>query len=73
MAINFKVIKAWRIPSADPNRLGKFDWLVIYQLDPMDRHIVTIPKETPTEGDIKEAVRKDIEERGKFEGKEFTT
>jgi len=72
MAINFKVIKTFRIPSADPNRLGKFDWLVTYQLDSMDKHIVPIPKEILTEGDIKEAVRKDIEEIGKWTGKDFT-
>lgn len=72
MAQSFKVIDTRRIPSADPARLGKLDWLVTYQLDAYRTYMVTIPKDELSEDDIKEAVRKDIEAVGRWTGKDFT-
>ena len=72
MALNFKVIDTRKIPSADPNRIGKLDWLVTYQLDAYHTYVVTIPTDELTEDVIKEAVRKDVEAVQRFAGKEFT-
>ena len=72
MAQSFKVIDTRRIPSADPARIGRLDWLVTYQLDAYRTYMVTIPKDELSEDDIKEAVRKDIEAVGRWTGKEFT-
>ena len=72
MAQSFKVIDTRRIPSSDPTRLGKLDWLVTYQLDAYRTYMVTIPKDELTEDEIKEAVRKDIEAIGRWVGQEFT-
>lgn len=72
MAQNFKVIDARRIPSADPARVGKLDWLVTYQLDAYRTYMVTITKDTLTEDIIKEAVRKDLEAIQAWTGKELS-
>jgi len=69
---SFKVIDTRRIPSADPNRIGKLDWLVTYQLDAYRTYIVTIPEDELTEEIIKRYVRKDLEAAEKFTGREFT-
>ena len=72
MAQSFKVIDTRRIPSGDPNRIGKLDWLVTYQLDAYRTYMVTIPKDELSEAEIKDAVRKDIEAIGRWVGQEFT-
>ena len=72
MAQSFKVIDTRRIPSADPARIGKLDWLVTYQLDAYRTYMVTIAQDELSEADIKEAVRKDIEAIGRWVGQEFT-
>lgn len=72
MAINFKVIDVRRIPSAEPARVGKLDYLVTYQLDAYRTYMVTIPQDELSEDVIKDAVRKDIEAIEKWTGTEFT-
>jgi len=72
MPETFKVIDTRRVPSSEPTRIGKLDWLVTYQLDPYRTYMVTIAKDELTEGDITEAVRKDLEAIGRWTGKEFT-
>jgi len=72
MAQSFKVIDTRRIPSAEPTRIGKLDWLVTYQLDAYRTYMVTIPQDELSEADIKDAVRKDIEAIGRWVGQEFT-
>lgn len=72
MAQSFKVIDTRRIPSSEPTRIGKLDWLVTYQLDAYRTYMVTIPQDTLSEDLIKEAVRKDIEAIGRWTGHEFT-
>lgn len=72
MALNFKVIDARRIPSAEPSRIGKLDWLVTYQLDAMRVYMVTIAVDVLTEPLIQDAVKKDIEAIARWTGKEFT-
>lgn len=71
MAVNFKVIDVRRIPSAEPNRVGKLDYLVTYQLDAYRTYMVTISVDELTEDVIKEAVGKDIAAIEKWTGKEF--
>ena len=72
MAVNFKVIDVRRIPSAEPARVGKLDFLVTYQLDAYRTYMVTIARDELTEDVIKDAVRKDIEAIEKWTGTEFT-
>ena len=72
MAVSFKVIDVRRIPSAEPNRVGKLDYLVTYQLDAYRTYMVTIAQDELSEDVIKEAVRKDIEAISRWVGQEFT-
>lgn len=67
----FKVIDVRRVPSADPARLGKLDYLVTYQLDAYRTYMVTITKDELSDEIIKEAVKKDLDAMAKFTGKEF--
>lgn len=71
MAQSFKVIDVRRIPSADPGRLGKLDFLVTYQLDAFRTYMVTIAKDDLNEAVIKEAVTKDLQALTAWTGKEF--
>ena len=73
MAVNFKVVDARRVPSAEPNRVGKRDWLVTYQLDAMRVYMVTIPFDVLTEAIIADAVKRDLEAIERWVGKEFKT
>ena len=71
MPTKFKVFDIRKVPSADPARIGKFDQLVMYELDPMRRYIIRIPEEEFTEERMKEEIKKDMAERDKFTGKEY--
>jgi len=72
MAVSFKVIDVRRIPSAEPSRVGKLDFLVTYQLDAYRTYMVTIPRDELSEDVIREAVSKDIAAIEKWTGTEFT-
>ena len=67
----FKVLDVRKIPSPDEGRAGMLDHLVTYQLDPFRTYIVRIPKDTISEEDLTEAVKKDLEGIERFTGKEF--
>lgn len=69
MPVNFKVLDVRRIPSAEPGRVGRFDWLVTYELDPLHVQMVTVPQDSLTEQAIADAVRKDLEAIARFVGK----
>jgi len=67
----FKIFDVRRVPSAEPARVGKFDKLVMYELDPMRRYIVSLPEEDFTEDKMLEAVKADMAERAQYTGKEY--
>lgn len=71
MPTKFKIFDIRKVPSAEPERVGKFDQLVMYELDPMRRYIVRIPEEDFTEDRMIQAIKADIAERAKFAGKEY--
>ena len=71
MPTKFKIFDVRRVPSAEPDRIGKYDQLVMYELDPMRRYIVRIPEEDFTEERMKLAIKKDMAERAEFTGKEY--
>ena len=71
MPTKFKIFDIRKVPSAEPERVGKYDQLVMYELDPMRRYIVRIPEEEFTEDRMLQAVKEDIAERSKFAGKEY--
>ena len=71
MPTKFRIFDVREVPSAEPTRMGKYDQLVMYELDPMRRYIVRIPSEEFTEERMKEAVKADMAKRAEFTGKEY--
>ena len=71
MPTKFKVFDIRKVPSAEPTRIGKYDQLVMYELDPMRRYIVRIPEEEFTEAKMLEAIKADMAERAQYSGKEY--
>lgn len=71
MPTKFKIFDVRKVPSAEPARVGKYDQLIMYELDPMRRYIVRIPEEEFTEDRMIQAIKDDITERAKFTGKEY--
>jgi len=59
------------VPATEPGRIGKLDTLVTYQIDPAHVYMIRIPKEEFTEELMKQAIRKDIEEKRKWLGKKL--
>jgi len=72
MPIKFKIFDVRRVPSAEPDRIGKYDQLVMYELDPMRRYIIRVPEEEFSEDRMKQAVKEDIAQREQYTGKEYT-
>ncbi len=72
MPQKFRISDVRRFPSTDLARRGEFDTIITYQLvDTGQTYFITIPKDPPSESDIKEAVGKDIVKRSALIGKEF--
>lgn len=71
MPTKFKIFDVRSVPSAEPQRVGKYDKLVMYELDPMRRYIVKIPEEDFTEEKMLEAVKADMADRAQYTGKEY--
>lgn len=71
MPTKFKIFDVRRVPSGEPERIGKFDQLVMYELDPMRRYIVRIPEDEFTEERMLKAVQEDMQARAQFTGKEY--
>jgi hypothetical protein len=67
-----KILDVREFPSTEPTRVGKFDKIVTYQIDPFRTYLITLPKETFSEEKVKEAIRKDMAEREKWIGKELS-
>jgi len=67
-----KVVDVRDVPSTDPGRIGKIDVLITYQLDPTHIYMVRIPKEEFTEAKVREVIKRDVEEKRRWVGKELT-
>ena len=60
-----------RTPSPDPERPGKWDKIVIYELDNGTRDAVVIPEETFSDATLLAAVKADLQEKGQWLNKAF--
>lgn len=67
----FKVIDVRDLPSADPARMGKWDKIIVYEIDPEHRYSVAVPAETFSEDTLRAAVKADMQGRTKWVGKTF--
>jgi len=70
-----KILDKREIPSAEPDRVGKFDAMITYQVDTFRTYLITVPQEelTPEAEDevVKAAIRADLAERERWAGKEL--
>jgi len=66
-----EIVDIRKVPSVEPDRLGKFDYLVTYRIDPTHVYVIRIPEEKFNEEALKEAIKKDIEERTRWIGKKI--
>jgi len=66
-----KIVDARRIPSPDPERLGKWDLMVQYEADGGVRGIVRVPDEAVTDEAVKAAVKADLAGRAAWVGRKL--
>jgi len=66
------IVDIRKVPAREPERWGKFDYLVTYQTDPLHTYILRIPEEDFSEEKLKEYIRKELEEVRKWVGKKLT-
>jgi hypothetical protein len=64
-----KVVDYRDAASAAPERAGKTDRIVVYELNPYQRYAVVLPLESFSEDALKEAIRRDLAERTQWQGK----
>lgn len=69
--ITFKIFDVRVVPAVGLGRMGKYDRIVMYEVDPMRRYLVRIPDKGFTEERMIEVVTEDILRRREFEGKEY--
>ena len=71
MAETFTVVDVRRMPSPNPQRMGKYDQMVVYELGPGQRFVLSLPAEGFTEETLRAAVKADLAERGKWLNREI--
>jgi hypothetical protein len=69
MAQEVKVLDTRKLPATTRERLGKFDRVVTWQVADGGTFISVLPDETFSESSLKEAIRKELEQRGQLVGK----
>lgn len=67
----FKVLDVRSLPSPDPQRMGKWDKIVVYELSPEHRYSVIMPAETFSDDTLRTAVKADMQERAQWLGKTY--
>lgn len=71
MADKCKVLSMQRLPSADPQRLGKYDRLFVVEVAAGNTLVVRVPDEGFDEAKLQAAIRAELQERGKWVGREL--
>ena len=66
-----RIIHMTDMPSGAPERIGKLDRYITYQLDAMRTYILIIPKEEYREEDLTRLIKADLEEKERLIGKEL--
>lgn len=72
MAHEVKILDTRKIPSADPGRVGKSDYVVTYQVDGLRTHYVVLPQEAPSDAQIQSAIKAEEKARAGLVGRSFT-
>jgi hypothetical protein len=54
-----KILGEYTQYSIDPNRQGKLDTIIMYQIDPLHTYQVTIPFDHPSDQQVEAAIRQD--------------
>jgi len=66
-----RIIHMTDMPSGAPERVGKLDRYITYQLDAMRTYILIISKEEYREEDLPRLIKADLEEKERLIGKEL--
>jgi len=67
-----KIVERKKLPSVDPQRLGRYDLIFVVELTPGDVIFVRVSEEDFTEEKLLAAIRDQVKERGEWAGKELT-
>ena len=67
----FTVLDVRDLPSPNPERIGKWDKLVVYELDPTHRYTLRVPAESFDKEALVAAVKADIQERSLWVNQSF--
>lgn len=71
MADKVKIMSMQRLPSADPQRLGKYDRLFVVQVAAGNSLVVRVPDEGFDQAALQAAIKAELQERGKWVGREI--
>ncbi|MBA7539556.1 hypothetical protein ES705_31836 [subsurface metagenome] len=66
-----RIIHMTDMPSGAPERVGKLDRYITYQLDAMRTYILIVAKEEYREEDLPRLIKADLEEKERLIGKEL--
>jgi hypothetical protein len=72
MAESAKILDVRRLMSPDPQRRGKYDSLISYQVGSAPPRVILLPEETPTEAQVIAAIRADLSAASALVGKTLT-
>jgi len=67
-----KVVSTIEAPSNNAARVGKMDYYVTYEIDPLHRYTLILPAETLTPDKLDVAVRQDYAKRKDYINREVT-
>ena len=71
MANDVTIIETKRIKAVAPERLGKWDRIVYWQIGPGQVFMTELPDEGFTDQALQAAIKRDLDERAKLVGKKY--
>lgn len=66
-----RVVDRRSLPSIDPERRGKTDVVILYQVDTLGQYSIVLPEETASPECVQQAIRDEVKKRDELRSQEF--
>jgi len=71
MGAKARILDRRSLPSMDPERRGKTDVVILYQVDTLGQYSLVMPEEDATSERVQEAIRSEVRKRNDLRSEEF--
>ena len=71
MGAKARILDRRSLPSMNPDRRGKTDVVILYQVDTLGQYSIVIPEELASPDRVQAAIRDEVKKRNELRSQEF--